>query len=128
VWDSKVGRSYSLVGGAVGNVSLPYDDHDDSLSYWIRFVGHQTGFSLEHESRYGDVRIIGICPMCRGRTTFTLALGVPDASKGERDRSGVQVPVDAPPPMIWCDCGFPHANRPESAPDLGCGASWTVDL
>jgi hypothetical protein len=67
----------------------------------------------------------GACPTCRAATVFRVAHGVLGPAKwGRRDR---------PEPLtgaitVYCQCGYPHAERPPESPDTGCGAFWDVPV
>lgn len=71
----------------------------------------------------------GPCPTCRSTVVFRVAYGVLGPSKrrwGHRRRS-------APEPLtgsilVYCECGYPHAERPPESPDTGCGAFWDVPV
>ncbi|WP_217185560.1 hypothetical protein, partial [Streptomyces sp. AC495_CC817] len=70
--------------------------------------------------------VTGPCPTCRATGVFRVAYGVLGPSKRwwTRDR-GRPEPLTGSIP-VYCQCGYPHAERPPESPDTGCGAFWDV--
>ncbi|MCX4761007.1 hypothetical protein OG562_08505 [Streptomyces sp. NBC_01275] len=67
--------------------------------------------------------VTGPCPTCGARTVFRVAYGVLGASKGRRSPE----PLTGAVP-VYCQCGYPHPERPPESPDTGCGAFWDVPV
>jgi len=72
--------------------------------------------------------VTGDCPTCRGRTVFRVAHGVLGPTKGRwRRRTAEPEPLTGAIP-VYCQCGYPHPERPPESPDSGCGAFWDVPV
>ena len=72
--------------------------------------------------------IMGQCPRCGGRTSTTWITGTGTGYKGLfHTRRGSLSPADRRR-SVFCECGHAHANRPDDAAFLGCGAHWYVEL
>lgn len=69
----------------------------------------------------------GPCPTCRATTVFTVSYGVLGPSKPRRRRNRTPEPLTGSIP-VYCQCGYPHAERPAESPDSGCGAFWDVPV
>ncbi|MGQ4385312.1 hypothetical protein [Streptomyces sp. SAS_270] len=71
--------------------------------------------------------VTGPCPTCRATVVFRVAYGVLGPSKSKRRwgrRSGPE-PLTGTIP-VYCQCGYPHADKPPESLDTGCGAFWDV--
>ncbi|MEU6826835.1 hypothetical protein ABZ921_40045 [Streptomyces atriruber] len=72
--------------------------------------------------------VTGPCPTCRARTVFRVAHGVLGPLKGRlRHRRARPEPLTGSIP-VYCQCGYPHPDRPPESPDAGCGAFWDVPV
>jgi hypothetical protein len=71
--------------------------------------------------------ITGACPQCKGPTVFRVAHGVLGPAKGWFGRSRVPAPLEGAV-LVYCQCGFPHEERPAEASETGCGAFWDVPV
>ncbi|MEU8041154.1 hypothetical protein [Streptosporangium sp. NPDC049078] len=69
--------------------------------------------------------VTGNCPGCGARTSTTFSHGTPQGTKGGLRR---KPPVRATKVTVYCECGYPHPERPPEVPDTGCGAYWSVDI
>lgn len=70
----------------------------------------------------------GNCPTCRVHTVFRVSYGVlgpPKRLWDRRRRAPEPLTGDIP---VYCQCGYPHAERPPESPDTGCGAFWDVPV
>ncbi|MEV3856589.1 hypothetical protein AB0J38_19960 [Streptomyces sp. NPDC050095] len=71
--------------------------------------------------------VTGACPMCRATSVFRVAHGVLGPVKGWRRRRAEPEPLTGAI-TVFCQCGFPHPDRPPESPDTGCGAFWDVPV
>jgi hypothetical protein len=69
----------------------------------------------ERTVRDDDTVVSFRCPRCQG-VTAQLDVDVAPA----KGRS----PEPVLPHLVECQCGQPHAGRPENAPAWGCGGYW----
>jgi len=76
-----------------------------------------------------EVRVEGICPGCGGRTVTPWPTGIGGGTKGifrgSATKAQARIPDDKR--LVFCECNHAHANRPETEPFRGCGASWHVE-
>jgi hypothetical protein len=66
------------------------------------------------EEQGGDWVKQGPCPRCGHQMDRTVAGGVAFA-----------LPVAAQPVAIWCNCSYPHEQRPSDR-DAGCGSNGRI--
>lgn len=97
-------------------------EHDRDAPYTEVGFGDQDGFAADRDE--AEMVVSGQCPGCHGRTVFAIRKGMPEGTKGLPE--GVAPEERAV--TIYCECGYPHANRPADAVDRGCGAYWKVRL
>ncbi|GHH89295.1 hypothetical protein GCM10017771_39360 [Streptomyces capitiformicae] len=72
--------------------------------------------------------VTGPCPTCRATVVFRVAYGVLGPPKRRRGgRRNRPEPLTGSIP-VYCQCGYPHAERPPESPDSGCGALWDVSV
>jgi hypothetical protein len=64
----------------------------------------------------------GHCPACGGLTTKEYPYGIP-GTKGP-----AAPPVPGKAATMYCECGHLHPDKPDAAPDNGCGRFWKIDL
>jgi hypothetical protein len=69
--------------------------------------------------------ITGHCPECHGVTRTDLDVGIP-GTIGLRGWTSRRIPTIPAPLTLYCECGHAHRDRPENAPDKGCGRFWLV--
>ncbi|WP_430501279.1 hypothetical protein ACQRWP_06745 [Micromonospora trifolii] len=69
----------------------------------------------ERTMRDGDTIARFHCPRCQGTTAQLEVEAAPAKGAG---------PQPALPNLVECQCGQPHAGRPENAPAWGCGGFW----
>jgi hypothetical protein len=67
------------------------------------------------------VVVTGICPRCKGQTSWTFRKGEMGAVAAE-DVETLQKLT----PTIICACGHMHDERPDDSDEDGCGAFWKV--
>ncbi|MER5613369.1 hypothetical protein [Streptomyces sp. NPDC002215] len=68
--------------------------------------------------------VTGPCPNCHASSVFRVAYGVLGPYKGRR-RAPERLTGSI---LVYCQCGFPHPDRPSESPDTGCGAFWDVPV
>ncbi|HEY9327977.1 MAG TPA: hypothetical protein VIS09_07035 [Streptomyces sp.] len=73
--------------------------------------------------------VTGACPNCHGSSVFRVAYGVlgPHKGRGFLGRRKTPQPLTGNIP-VYCQCGFPHPDRPSEFPETGCGAFWDVPV
>ncbi|MFK4071408.1 hypothetical protein [Streptomyces sp. NPDC029674] len=84
-------------------------------------------FTVERSADGRWYTVTGPCPTCRGRTVFRVAFGVLGPAKGRGRRRSRPEPLTGSIP-VYCQCGYPHPDRPPESPDSGCGAFWDVPV
>ena len=95
----------------------PFHEHQTT-------IGPEDDFSVVRSEDGRWYTATGPCPTCRAEVVFRVAYGVLGPPKlGRRKRR--------PDPLtgaivVYCQCGYPHADRPAESPDSGCGAFWEV--
>ncbi|MFF2849155.1 hypothetical protein ACFVT5_22930 [Streptomyces sp. NPDC058001] len=82
-------------------------------------------FTVERSEDGRWYTVTGPCPTCRATSVFRVAYGVLGPTKGRTRRK--------PPPLtgevvVFCQCGYPHPDKPAESPDAGCGAFWVVPV
>jgi hypothetical protein len=104
-------------------------EHHRSIKYHIHdYALISEGFVVTPTPDGRRIEVTGICPSCGGRTATTWIYGSGNGYKGTFSfRKRPTVPVGGPR-TICCDCGHAHADRPDDAVFLGCGAYWQVEL
>jgi hypothetical protein len=105
----------SLTSGAAG------DEHKkvDYAEVQADAVTAGITFSVKWADDAKKATITGRCPECRGMTSMEFPAGVPGVRFRGPDISTLPSPV-----TLLCECGHPHNDRPEGAPDRGCGRYW----
>jgi hypothetical protein len=108
--------------------SAPIEQHR-SIDYAVTHHPDQAPLFTVLPIGHQQLQISGVCPGCRGRTESVWTLG----SGGHKGifRGSVAKVRDRIPDrtrLINCDCGHAHANRPDAAPFLGCGAHWLIEV
>ncbi|GAA4240249.1 hypothetical protein GCM10022254_64230 [Actinomadura meridiana] len=99
-------------------------DHHQDRTYAETDFPAQTEFTITRSSE--GLEVTGTCPACGGLTSMTFDYGPPDGVKGLfRNKNSASLPETV---TVYCECGYVHANRPESALDRGCGAFWKVKM
>ncbi|MEU5702242.1 hypothetical protein [Streptomyces aurantiacus] len=72
--------------------------------------------------------VTGPCPTCRATVVFRVAYGVLGPPK-RLLRGGRRTPEPLTGSIpVYCQCGYPHAEKPPESPDAGCGAFWEVPV
>jgi hypothetical protein len=66
------------------------------------------------------VVVEGNCTACGHRTCYDFGPVVVTGA----DEEGSAVAETAGRATVYCECGYPHAGRPEGEIFLGCGAYW----
>lgn len=72
--------------------------------------------------------VTGPCPNCHVSSVFRVAYGVLGPHKGRwlgRRSTPERLTGSI---LVYCQCGFPHPDRPPESPDTGCGAFWDVPV
>ncbi|MFJ1930604.1 MULTISPECIES: hypothetical protein [unclassified Streptomyces] len=74
--------------------------------------------------------VTGPCPNCHASSVFRVAYGLLGPHKGRRRFLGRGRTPDklTGSILVYCQCGFPHPERPAESPDTGCGAFWDVPV
>ncbi|MER6119289.1 hypothetical protein [Streptomyces sp. NPDC001743] len=74
--------------------------------------------------------VTGLCPNCRASSVFRVTYGLLGPYKGGRRLLGRRRTPDklTGSILVYCQCGFPHPDRPSESPDTGCGAFWDVPV
>jgi hypothetical protein len=104
-------------------------EHHHSVEYRVHDHGVQgAGFSVTASTDGRTVDVTGVCPGCGGLTATTWSYGTGNGYKGVLRRQAARESAPSGPRTVCCECGHAHANRPEEAIFLGCGAHWQVDL
>lgn len=108
-------------------------EHHRPVDYVVRdFRLQSAGFSFSQStesSESGQLSVSGICPGCGGYTTITWDYGTGNGYKGLLRRGLSSKPTLRPRARtVCCDCGHAHANRPDGAIFVGCGAYWQVEI
>lgn len=99
------------------------DRHQDCV-YTETVFPMQDDFTVTRSSE--GLEVIGACPACGGLTSMTFDYGPPDGVKGLFRKKDAPSPTETV--TVYCECGYVHADRPESALDRGCGAFWKVKV
>jgi len=105
-------------------------DHHRAIEYTISDHHLQkSGFTVRQSDDDRRINVSGACPGCGGLTSTTWDYGTGNGYKGVFRRA-TNAPKVRPtgPRTVCCDCGHVHANRPDDAVFLGCGAYWQVEL
>ena len=105
-------------------------DHHRPIQYVEEDVGLPPGVAFTVTPASGNRRLAvsGNCPACGGRTSTDFSVGIGGTgSKGLRGPSGPPVRT-AKLVTVICECGHAHPDRPDGAPDKGCGRFWLVEL
>jgi hypothetical protein len=104
-------------------------EHHRSVKYRIQdYAFLPDGFRVTPSTDGRRIEVIGACPSCGGRTSTVWIYGSGNGYKGAFPfRKKSIAPADGPR-TICCDCGHAHADRPDDAVFLGCGAYWQVEL
>ncbi|GGT38408.1 hypothetical protein ACFFV7_32360 [Nonomuraea spiralis] len=98
-----------------------------AIDYQVDDRGLQdSGFAVT-PAPAGDLEVSGTCPACLGKTASPWVYGIA-GTKGVFKREKQEKPKPTGPRTVYCECGYMHPNRPETAWDLGCGAYWQVRL
>ncbi|GGZ34291.1 hypothetical protein [Streptomyces poonensis] len=98
------------------------------------FHEHET--AVRPDDRFDVVRsddgrwytVTGLCPTCRATVVFRVAYGVLGPSKRLWGRDPHRPEPLTGSVTVFCQCGYPHAERPPESPDTGCGAFWDVPV
>lgn len=103
--------------------ATPFHEHETT-------VRADDAFDVARSTDGRWYKVTGPCPTCRATTAFRVAHGVLGPSKLGRRRRGRE---RAPEPLtgaitVYCQCGYPHQDRPAESPDSGCGAFWDVPV
>jgi hypothetical protein len=104
-----------LTSGATGDEHKKVDYAEvetDAVTRGISFI-------VKWSDDVEKATITGLCPECRGKTSMEFGTGIP----GTRFR-GPGIPTLRSPVTLYCECGQAHNDRPEGAPDRGCGRYW----
>ncbi|TLS41405.1 hypothetical protein FE633_36230 [Streptomyces montanus] len=72
--------------------------------------------------------VTGPCPVCRVTTVFRVSSGVLGPAKGLFGRRRRRPEPLTGTILVYCMCGYPHAEKPPESPDAGCGAFWDVPV
>jgi len=104
-------------------------EHHRSVKYRVHDYALLTAcFRITPATDGRRIEVSGLCPSCGGRTATTWTYGSGNSYKGAFSlRKKPTKPVGGPR-TICCDCGHAHADRPDDAVFLGCGAYWQVEL
>jgi hypothetical protein len=115
---------------------LTAPSHDFALVYAEEDMGQAiTPFTHAPSTDGHGIVVEGACPRCHGRTSTEYRHGAPGTgTKGLRSwLTGGHPAPDAKADadlltreLHFCECGHPHANLPQDAPFIGCGASWRI--
>ncbi|WUS96321.1 hypothetical protein OHA46_06340 [Streptomyces sp. NBC_00708] len=70
------------------------------------------------------------CPHCHASGVFRVSYGVLGPYKGKgrllgRRRTPEKLTGNI---AVYCQCGYPHPDRPAEFPESGCGAFWDVPV
>jgi hypothetical protein len=109
-------------------------DHHKPVKYAEAEVMLPPGvvFTVTADIAHRTVTASGICPACGGQTTANFPYGIGGSgSKGwgfRGSRPAVPLPSVRSPATVYCECGHYHADRPDTATDIGCGRFWMVEL
>jgi hypothetical protein len=92
--------------------------------------GREAGFTVVTSADGRDVTVEGICPGCEGWTKTTWPTGIGSGQKGifRGSAKKAEARISDNRRLLFCECLHAHANRPETEPFRGCGATWHVAL
>jgi hypothetical protein len=104
-------------------------EHHRAIKYHVQdYVLLTDHFHVNPIAEGRKIEVTGICPACGGRTSTTWSYGSGNAYKGIISRRRLAAAPTAGPRTLCCDCGHAHADRPDDAVFLGCGAYWQVEF
>ncbi|SEM64238.1 hypothetical protein [Nonomuraea pusilla] len=104
---------------------MPDIESHQPIDYQLADRGLQEKGFIVTEAAAGDLEVVGTCPACLGTTASPWTYGLA-GGKGVFKRQEKAKPRG--PRTVYCECGYMHPNRPDTAWDLGCGAYWQVEL
>lgn len=108
----------------------PMESHR-SIEFTAEYYPDQAAFFDVAPSDDGrSVRIEGVCRGCRGRTVTVWHTGIGSGQKGIFRGSAAKARARIPDRkrLVFCECNHAHANRPDTDPFRGCGASWHIEM
>lgn len=99
--------------------------HNDAEVFWEK--EHPAQHATRVVTQPDGLIVTSVCPQCGGDSDWPISLVRPGPSQSGASPQSItpagSIPADS---FVVCACGFPHAGRPPTADETGCGGYWPV--